>query len=238
VLSGFVFAALRIVPLHERLSLWFVPALYLGVALFADNVAFSIRHLIDQRQWLPLTIAIVTGLFIVMLCGDVLRVGYADVRYFRPAQTNRDTDDRSGIGWLSKRRQPNDAVVTTRLGLPAVWWYANSPIARSDGMLAADYDSSTSSCDTTAMRNAVNGHDRLLVYLSFEDMPKGFANLLLEQLSQIGTIIAVEHFGPLTRAAIVDLHPGVPAQRHYWRDAHRSITLSGGCATLRAASGW
>jgi hypothetical protein len=105
-------------------------------------------------------------------------------------------------------------------------------------MLVADYDSSASSCDTMAWRNAVKGHDRLLVYLSFEDMPKGFPNLLLEQLSQIGTITAVEHFGPLTRAAIVDLNPSVAARRHDWRDARRSIKLSAGCATLRAASGW
>ena len=45
VFSGFLLAVLRLVPLYERLSLWFVPALYLGVALFADSaVSLSANH--------------------------------------------------------------------------------------------------------------------------------------------------------------------------------------------------
>ena len=41
-LSAFVFAALRLVPLADRLALWIVPALYVGVVMLFDA---GLRHL-------------------------------------------------------------------------------------------------------------------------------------------------------------------------------------------------
>ena len=44
VLSGFALAALRMMPLYERLSLWFVPALYLGIALLVDRGVWLLQQ--------------------------------------------------------------------------------------------------------------------------------------------------------------------------------------------------
>ena len=125
VFSGFLFAVLRLVPLHERLSLWFVPALYLGVALFADSAASFVRQSRGRLGWVSAGMAAVAAIVTFQVCSDVFRHGADDMRHFRPAESNRSTDDRTAILWLMNHRRPDDVVVTSRLGLPAVLWYGD-----------------------------------------------------------------------------------------------------------------
>ena len=125
VFSGVLFAVLRLVPLYERLSLWFVPALYLGVALFADSAASLMRQSRGRWGWISGGIAAAAAIVTFQVCSDVFRHGVDDLRNFRPVGSNRSTDDRTAILWLMNHRQPGDVVVTTRLGLPAVLWYGD-----------------------------------------------------------------------------------------------------------------
>ena len=89
VFSGFLFAVLRLVPLYERVSLWFVPALYLGVALFADSAASFVRQSRGRWGWVSAGIAAVAAIVTFQVCSDVFRHGADDVRNFRPAGSNR-----------------------------------------------------------------------------------------------------------------------------------------------------
>ena len=234
VFSGFLFAVLRLVPLYERLSLWFVPALYLGVALFADSAASFMRQSRGRWGWISAGIAAVVTF---QVCSDVFRHGVDDVRNFRPVGSNRSTDDRTAILWLMNHRQPGDPVVTTRMGLPAVLWYGDGgPI------LLAEHSSSESECGTTQLGDRLKGRPRVLAYLGFRDFPAWFDDQLLQALTDEGfSILAMRHFGSLSRAAVVALDaPARPmSDPPRWEDAvDEPLSQSYGCVTGREASRW
>jgi len=236
-LSGFLFTAIGVVPWYERLSLWFLLSLYLGLALFADEAVLLARtRSRHSLRWLRFAAACVIGAVVISLCSDVLDERLDEIRLFRPATTNRDIDDRDGVRWVRSHQQPNDALLTTRLGLPAVWWYGNLRVSDVRGTFTVDYDSSKRDCEAS-LRDALGGHARLIVYLGFPDMPDGFPHLLLPQLGALGAVTAVQHFGKLSRAAIIDLQ-SAPAHEHRWDDTPDTIALNGGCATLQAAAPW
>ena len=92
-------------------------------------------------------------------------------------------------------------VVTTRLGLPAVLWYGDlmTPI------LIAEHSSSESECGTTRLRDRLEGRPRVLAYLGFQDFPAWFDDQLLQTLTDGGSVLAMRHFGSLSRAAVVAL---------------------------------
>ena len=84
VASGFALAALRIMPLYERLSLWFVPALYLGIALFADRAVWFLRQRPLKNSWMNLAVA---GAMAASSCPcalDLVERGIHDLRNGRP----------------------------------------------------------------------------------------------------------------------------------------------------------
>ncbi len=51
-LSAFAFAA--VVPLHQRFSIWIVPALYAGMALLLDRAVSLGGDAVARRRWTPL----------------------------------------------------------------------------------------------------------------------------------------------------------------------------------------
>ena len=237
VFSGFLFAVLRLVPLYERLSLWFVPALYLGVALFADSAASLMRQSRGRWGWISAGIAAVAAIVTFQVCSDVFRHGVDDVRNFRPVGSNRSTDDRTAILWLMNHRQPGDVVVTTRLGLPAVLWYGDlmTPI------LIAEHSSSESECGTTQLRDRLKGRPRVLAYLGFQDFPAWFDDQLLQTLTDGGSVVAMRHFGSQSRAAVValDAPAGSMSEPPRWNDAaDEPLSQSYGCVTGREARRW
>ncbi len=171
VLSGFILAVVRIVPFYERLSLWFLPSIFLGIALFADwSVVFAGKS--RQRTAMFAAMSVLVGAIAFQLCGDLLRRGIDDVSATRPAETNRYVDDRSSISWLMAQRQPGDLIITTKLGLPAIWWYGDIDISGGGdhaGMghpLFIAEHLSGSDCEGEPLRKAVQGQSRALVCTS------------------------------------------------------------------------
>jgi hypothetical protein len=76
-------------------------------------------------------------------------------------------------------------------------------------------------------------YPRVLVYVGFPDMPKGFDELLFAELGRIGTISAYREDAELSRAAVVDLHaPGPDASAFVDREPRRAID---GCVGIRPA---
>jgi hypothetical protein len=215
-LSAFALAGMRLVPLHERLSLWVIPALYMGVALFADGVERLGRRAISNRSWIESSAAIVLGLVALFVCLDISRRGKDDYLGNRPVDSNHGLDDRAAVRWLMARRQSGDALLTTRLGLPALWWYGGVPISdpgagmrQTDGspVLKVEHNWPGPECRTYALRNLVRDQQRVLLYLGFrvDDWPRAFDDSLLGALSQLGTMTAQRAFAEHSRVMIFDL---------------------------------
>ena len=80
VLSGFALAALRVVPLYERLSLWFLPALYLAIALFADRAVWFLRQKPLKQSWLNFAGAGLIVAVVAPVAVDISVRGIRDVR--------------------------------------------------------------------------------------------------------------------------------------------------------------
>jgi len=151
------------------------------------------------------------------LCVDIFRRGRNDILYGRPSDNNHQLDDRSGVRWLMRHARSGDAIVTTRLALPAVWWYAAIPI--SDRHLArrlrddetpvfeVDYRAEGTECGHNQVREALRGRTRALIYFGFRfGMPEEFDGLLLRSVGELGTVSAYSEFAQHGRAAVVDLH--------------------------------
>jgi hypothetical protein len=246
-LSAFALAGLRIVPLHERLSLWVVPALYLAVALFVDGV--ERLWLATRRNWIRSGVALVLAGMAFVLCVDILNRGKDDFLVSRPRQTNHAVDDRSAVRWLMARRQPGDVLMAPRLSLPAIWWYGGVPISdpgagtrQQDGtpVINVEHHWPGPRCEQTEIRDVLRKYPRVALYLGFryDEWPKEFDEWLFETLTELGTITADKGFSD-GRATIVDFRiPGkvVEAARH--DPAFAQPPRPGGCLIAGPSQRW
>jgi hypothetical protein len=213
--AAFLLAGLRLVPLYERLSLWMVPSLYVGIALTADAGVRLARRGIARRGVPEQAIAAAVLSAAAVLMIDIGKHGIENLG-FRPARSNHMLDDRSAVRWLMAHRQPGDVVMTTYLALPAIWWYGGITIAPPnlgrrlpDGspIFEVGYSAPGGDCHEGALGDALAGHPRVLVYLGFrfDDVPRWFDDFLLDRLSALGTMTAYKAFVERTRVAIFDL---------------------------------
>jgi hypothetical protein len=238
-LSGFVLAALHVVPMFHRFSLWMVPALYIGIALLIDRATRSVHHGIRQRNWsiAAASTAVCCAAFVV--CVGILKSG---ARRFQvnmdPPTSKQGVDDRTAVRWLMRYRQPGDALISTPQGLPAIWWYGGISIAQ-DFTSAGQHTAGTfevmhqSQGDRCALPDLLKGHHRALVYVGFPDMVRGFDDLLFAELERIGTITAYRDVTSLSRAAVVDLTGSAPNDEAYNR--RRTPASVKGCVGGRPA---
>lgn len=246
-LSAFVFAAVGLVPLHDRLALWIVPAVYVGLALLVTRSLRAGRAALGRRSWAALALAgLALGSALAVL-GDVVYRGMATLRIERP-RTNHGLDDRSAVRWLMAERRSGDAVITTRLAWPAIWWYTGlaphggeprlGPQPEAVTMLEARF--AAPPCPGDGLQAALAGHERVLVYLGFPDQPDLLFEVLLGDLAARGAVTAFRKFSRLSRAAIIDLRaPGtdVPYTGRR-RGTKRSRGPTDGCVVLRPVRPW
>jgi hypothetical protein len=243
VVSGFLLGALRLMPLYERLSLWAVPAAYLGIALAVDRAVRVFRSRPFEHP-----VRVGSGVAIaataVLLCANVVERGVVDLRDGRPPDTNHGTDDRSAMKWLLRQRQPGDLLVTTHHAQPAIWWYGGLSLAATDGrsfpdgspILVAEYHESRHPCRGREPEKRLDGRSRIQLYLSFVDMPEHADDVLLDRLSKFGTISAVSQFAGQSRVAILD--PAIPGPSgRFWADGGKEHMLKG-CIVLGQGRIW
>lgn len=253
-LSAFLLAGLRVVPLYERLSLWVVPALYAAIALLIDRaVRFGLRAHARGNE-AGVAMALVVGFVGFVACYDIYWNGREGMRLGRPLDSNHQLDDRAAVRWLMAERQPGDVLMTSHLALPALWWYGGIPLATAAGaggrqqdgspILEVGYVDPGPGCRHDELRDALKDQRRVLVYFGFrfDDLPKGFDELVLDRLGELGTITASRSFAELGRAAMVDLR--LPP------DATRKVTSPPdtgaadvparprGCLSVRPARRW
>jgi hypothetical protein len=249
-LSAFVLAALRLVPLVERLSLWIVPALFFGVALFVECGVQLARDGYMRRSWLR--VAAASGILFIgfQVCSDIVRNGIYALEVERPRDSKQGIDDRSGVRWLLREHRYGDLLMTTHLGLPAVWWYgeaslanAESPGARlSDGspIFELVYASPGPECRHDHVRDILTDQRRVLVYFGFPDRPVGFDDLVVNSASRFGDVAARRDFSLSSRAAVIALHQPLDSERPAQPpspQAAGTATLDG-CVLVRTATRW
>ena len=175
-LSGIVWAAVRLVPMFERLSLWIVPALYVGVALAADAASAMVARPMQSRRWAAAVAGVIAWCALAVLLGDVAIRGATYVAIDAPI-ANHDVDDRGAVRWLARQRQPGDVWVTTHNALPAIWWYANDDAPAFEVALESD----PGGCGALELGETLRraGATRALVYLGFgHHVPPAFDDVL------------------------------------------------------------
>lgn len=230
--SGLVFAALRLVPLYDRFALWMVPALYGGIALVVERAVRSARAAARDRNWVRGGWTVALGGAAILCSAGIVQRGAGRFHMDRPT-SKHGVDDRTAVSWLIGHRQPGDALISTRLGLPAIWWYGRVSIAgvpEIRSVYQVEYRRQGTGCGLAAV---LKDHRRVLVYVGFPDMPKGFDELLFAELDQIGAISAYREDAELSRAAVVDLDAAGPdAPAFVDREPRPAID---GCLRIRPA---
>jgi hypothetical protein len=234
VVSGFVLAVLRLVPMYDRFSLWMVPALYAGLALVIDRAVRSARDAMRKGNRLRCGTTMAIAGAAIVFCAGILQRGVGRLHMERPTE-NHGVDDRTAVSWLISHRLPGDALITTRLGLPALWWYGRISIAgdgsqATRGMYSVEHRRQGAGC---GLADALVDYRRVLVYIGFPDMPDGFDELLFAELDRMGAISVYREDAALSRAAVVDLGaPGPNARAFVDREPRRGID---GCVVIRHA---
>ena len=240
--SGFLLAAVGLVPLHDRVALWIVPALYVGVALLADTSLHALTRW--RTAGMFRTASAVVAAVVALHAGiGVVDRGRRNLDLEAPSDNNHALDDRRAVAWLMARRQPGDALLSTRLGWPAIWWYGDislrrpAPAARlADGtvMYELTHDRSVPGC-AVALDDTLRPHRRALVYVGFPDMPSGYFDLVLHQLSAVGRVVESAEFAGLSRVAVVEV--AMPDVRADTSEVSAPPPLDG-CVGLRRARRW
>jgi hypothetical protein len=214
VASAFLLAGIRMVPLYERLSLWALPALYVGIALSLDAATRWGRNSYTRGQPGPVAAAVLMTVAGLWSCVDIGQRGWRDITNGYVADSNLGTDDRTGVRWLLAQRRPGDAVLTTGLGLPAVWWYGHIPLgppasgtALPDGSPVLQVLEAAPG-EPCGLTRALAPYTRALLFMGFPDRPEGFDDRLLRELSRIGEVVALRRLSISTVVAVVTLAPG------------------------------
>jgi hypothetical protein len=247
-LSLCVVAAMRLVPLYERFAIWVVPSLYLGIALCADaGIKWGWKAYRERRHVGAATAALVTAA-VLWLCGNVAANGWRVIQVARSDNSNHQLDDRTAVEWLVTQHERGDVVLTTRLALPAVWWYAGAPVSPPAlgsslrdriPILEVDHVQQGRGCHNDELRSALLAYRRALVYLGFrfDDVPPGFDDFLLQELRRIGRVTESRRFPGVTRALVVDI---VPPREEFARATTLldSPTPTTGCISVRPARRW
>ena len=245
--SAFLLAGLGLVPLDERLSLWAIPAVYVGIALCVEAGA---RFLRDGRRHAPPARVAGAVMLIAALtvCSDIAQRGWRDMKDGRPVDSNHQLDDRTAVKWLVTQATPRDAVLTINPSLPAVWWYGPASIAPpaaggtlsgNTPILEALFVPPGGACDHDAFRRAFADREQVLVYFGFgvDAVSATFDVFLIEELERIGHVTAFRHFAGTSRVAVVRVDSGGGFPATTGADAHR-VTQPGGCVSVRAATRW
>jgi hypothetical protein len=206
-LSAFLLAIVRLVPMSERLGLWFVPALYVGIAMAAQAAAdLLVRSAASGRQWRA-AVGAVAILVLALMGRDIFARGTIYVR-LEPYDSNHEFDDRAAVGWLARQRRPGDVWMANYLALPAVWWYRGDD----DGLpiVEASLDDDRAACGSREIApwRADGQPQRALVYLGFgADSPRAFVETLVSRLTTVGSVTAYRMF-QAGHAFVIDLkHP-------------------------------
>jgi hypothetical protein len=202
--AAFAWTAIRLVPMSERLTLWMVPAVYVGIALCADRDGRWLAEGITARRAARAGVGIAVLVVLAMFAADVFRNGMTYIA-LKPAPNNHELDDRGAIRWLARQARDGDVWIATWNSLPAIWWYA-APDPRRILESSFAYDAAACGSREVGASLAARQARRALVYFGFgHDIPPEYDDAMLGRLSEIGTVAAYRRFGRLGHAVVIDI---------------------------------
>ena len=253
-LSALALAFGHVLPTFERLALWAVPSLYVGIALCGDAAvrlaagALSIR----RRRALAVVSAAAAGVAALGVSGDVVYRGVMALAH-KP-QSNYGLDDRSGIRTLLAMHQPGDVVLTTHYGLAALWWYGQIDVSDPDRTVQLadgspvyelEYVEPGAACERgrEKLAAALTGHRRTSIYLGFRlnVLPVGFDSLVTQEFSSRGALVGFKQYAEESRVAVFDLSDGPSSARAGSAgdsDSGDPAPLPPGCVSVSRARRW
>jgi hypothetical protein len=244
--SAFLLAALRLVPLSGRLSLWILPSLYIGIATAGDKAVSEVKSSVQRKRWLAAAVALAGGVMVAGLCADIYGTSEFDIKT-RPARSTHSLDDRSAIRSLMAQRHPGDAMLTTHLGLPAVWWYGNVNLSDSsegasftDGGPIFEIWPGTPGplCGPNDLGQALAHVNGVTVYLGFE-LPDHLEDLALNRLAELGAVTAYHRFAESSHTAVIDLRQAPTGRILLPRlQTADPLVRPPGCITIKRAHRW
>lgn len=203
--AAFLLAGIGLVPLSERLSLWMVPGVYIGIALAVELTIRLLTAGIRHRQFIRAGIAAAAITALVVLLGDVHRRGMIYL-HLTPAPDNHELDDRAAINWLARQQRSGDVWIgAPYTALPAIWWYANP--AAATPVFEATMIPNRETCGDSGLSRllAANQPRRALVYFGFaHDATSGLDAALMSTLGEAGHVVGYRRFSQLSHAVIVD----------------------------------
>jgi hypothetical protein len=249
--SALALGLFRIVPPFERLGLWSVPALYVGLALCADAALW----IGVQRRLRPAPLRVASAIAAILATGivslDIARNGRAELGAKR-ADDNYGLDDRRAVRRVETLRHSGDPVLTTHFGLPGLWWYGGVNIAGprrgayldDSPLFEISHERRRSRCarHSADMDALIQRTGRAIVYLGFRMNvePPGFDRLVFDELSRRGAVVAYGRYAELSHVAAFDFTqpPDGDGQKLFVDSGLASAPSLTGCVALRPARRW
>ena len=243
LVSAGVLAAVRVVPLFGRFTLWTLPACYVGIACALDAAVRWAREWRAGAHPARAGAALLAAAAAIVLVANVGLRAWTDIPIGHPKDSNHQLNDRLAVSWLVERLKPGDVFLTNHYGLPAVWWYGRVPLTApasvppGNPLLEVDYHPDPR-CDHAAFANALAPYTRVLVYIGVEvDNNAHNADvLLLQRLGQLGPLTWLQTFADRSRAAIFTLES--PERRAIPRDMSLPPGSPTGCLSAAPATRW
>jgi len=242
--SALLLAMLRLVPLSGRLSLWIVPSLYIGIATAGDFLVRDLISALQRRRWVVAAVSLAFSVPAAALCADIYRTGEFDIKT-RPRGSAHSLDDRSAIRSLMTHRHPGDAMLTTHMGLPAVWWYGGVDLSKTDegtsfpdgGPIFEIWRAPPGpACDPNDLRRELSHVNGATLFLGFE-LPDHLEDLALNRLAELGAVTAYRRFAENSHTAVVDLRQ-TPTGRILLPGLQTPDVRPQGCITIKRAHRW
>jgi len=244
----------QFVPPFERLALWVVPSLYVGIAFCADAAVW----LVFESRWRRSTVGAAGALVLFVLVGivteEVVRSGRVEVGV-RKVENNYGLDDRRSVRRVLGLRQPGDPILTTHFGLAGLWWYGDVNLADAQrGGFLADSPIFEISHERRAARCAahralmdavVQRTGRAILYLGFRMNvePEGFDKLVLDELTRRGAATGYRRYADRSYVSAFDFRrqPNGTSERFF---RHHGVVKAPlppdleGCVAIRPAQRW
>jgi hypothetical protein len=193
VASGFALGVLRMVPLVNRLALWFVPALFLAVAVALEAAARAARRLPAlwrERRTLRLVPA---GAAAASLLTLAFLVPYGASAAIAATEVPT-TDDRAAVRWMQAHHRPGDLTLVVGSASRALQWY--DPDQRLQPAAMVTSKPAGPDCDPDALRRATQGFQRVLAYGGIRIVPYHHTHeVLRDRLAELGSVVEVHSFG-------------------------------------------
>lgn len=246
--SALALGMFQIVPPFERLGLWSVPALYVGLALCADAAWWLARQ---HRGRTARVAAVAAALAAGIVSLDIIDRGNAEIGA-RRADNNYQLDDRSAIRRLQGMRRTGDPVLTTHFGLAGLWWYAGVDVSGPQrGAYLHDSPVFELSHETRRSRCAryrkewdaiLRRTGRAVVYLGFRMNvePAGFDKLVLDELGAHGAVVSRGRYADLSHVVEFDFTqpPDGASNRYFEKSSNPEPPPLDGCVAIRPALRW